>query len=476
MKDNSKKFLSVISILILCFVMTFAGCQGKPPSPDGGDVDGGNQNDFPETPNTTSVSFDISYYNISNIKNCAEGILLINKNGNFNEEITTLQVKWGDKDSSFDDYSALNSFTNLRGSEFEYDFIANSLIPTKATKIWVEAINSNGEIIDKGCVGVEKFKKKNKLNYEFQVISDQQVSTSSAFYRRSKNTFADILQNSPSSALIAVNGDVVDEANASYYDSFYKSYNDVYGNLTSATKLLVGLGNHEFIIQSENGNYAGLTQAELKDRYNQRLSLWKEKTKNTSPYFYYEINGSYFIFLGTTAMPKALDGNTRADCTLGTEQLSWLQNLLTEAGKTKKPIYLFSHGSLRDTVSGSLSALNQTWYGYSLQEENLLRNIIKDYPQIMFFSSHSHWSFESESPFVINQNYPSFFNTAAIGYLWEGVGGGNHYENGTYENGGAQGLYLEVYEDQLFIKGRQFEASDGVSKYWYSGYQVVLPI
>ena len=48
--------------------------------------------------------------------------------------------------------------------------------------------------------------------------------------------------------------------------------------------------------------------------------------------------------------------------------------------------------------------------------------------------------------------------------------------NGTYENGGAQGLYLEVYEDQIIIKGREFEDVDQTSKYWFSNYQVVLPL
>ena len=77
---------------------------------------------------------------------------------------------------------------------------------------------------------------------------------------------------------------------------------------------------------------------------------------------------------------------------------------------------------------------------------------------------------------MISDNYPSFFNTAAVGYLWEGNGGGKHYKDGTYESGGAQGLYLEVYEDQIIIKGREFEDVDQTSKYWFSNYQVVLPL
>ena len=422
-----------------------------------------------------STNFEVEYYNSSKIKNCAEGLILVHKKSSFNENIKKISIKWGDSKAPFDDYDNLITFDNTNSDEYEYEFKKNALIPLKAEKLWILGLSNDNQIVDKCTYGIEKYKKENKLLYEFQVISDQQISTSSpCFYSRSKKTFEDILLNSPTSSLIAVNGDIVDEASSDNYDSFFDSYNSVFTD--KKIKMTIGLGNHEFIKQNEDGYYTGVSEQELNNRYNTRLSLWKEKTKNTSPYFYEEINGSYFIYLGTTKMPKYLDGNTRADATLGEEQLSWLKQTMEKANKTNKPIYLFSHGSLRDTVSGSLSKLNQTWYGYTLQEENKIRDIIKDYPQTLFFSSHSHWCFESENSYQINDNYPSFFNTAAIGYLWQGNNGGTHYKNGTYENGGAQGLYLEVYEDQIIIKGREFEDIDRPSKYWFSNYQVVLQI
>lgn len=463
----------LIAFVIACVLaVSLCGCrEGNLPLPE----EPSNAPDYHETVNTQAESFEISYYNNAEIKNCADGIVLVDKTQEFKADIVRLNVVWGDENSSFDTYSPLTEFTNVNSSQFEFVFNTNSLIPSEATKIWVEAFDCNNYRVDKGCVGVEKYKQKNSLLYEFQVISDQQISGSAAFYRRSKNTFADIKENSPNSAFIAVNGDVVDEAKADNYDMFFKSYRDVYSG-NDATKLYIGLGNHEFIIQSEDDSYGGVSSDELARLYNRRLQLWKDKTGNTSPYYSVEVNGSYLIFLGTTVMPETLDGNTRADCTLGKEQLEWLKAVLEKADKTGKPIYLFSHGSLRDTVSGSLTELNQTWYGYTVEEEAALRKIIGKYPQLLFFSGHSHWSFESKSPYVVNCDAPSFFNTAAIGYLWQGSGGGEHYDNGTYENGGAQGLYVEVYEEQLFIRGRQFEASDGKSKFWFSGYQVVLPL
>ena len=428
----------------------------------------------PVQPDTKAQSFDIDYYHDSEIDNCSDGMVLVTKNSNI-DGATKLVISWGDDDKPFDNYNALIEFDNLKTSEFEFNFKKNSLIPMEATKIWAVLMDSNNQILDKGSIGVESYKKDEKKLYEFQVLSDQQISDFSAFYRRSKKAFEDIKENSPDSSLIAVDGDIVDEAVSSYYDKFYQSFDEAYGD-SKKPELLVGIGNHEFIRQNENADYQGYTEDQLKQMYEDRLSLWEQKTSHDSPYFYYVRNNSYYVFLGTTEIPHELDGNTRADCTLGETQLNWLSGVLDEASKTNNPIYLFSHGSLRDTVSGSLTSLNQTWYGYTKEEETKLRSIIEKYDNLFFFSGHSHWAFESESPYMVNKDNPSYFNTGAVGYLWEGEGGGHSYNNGNYENGGGQGLYVEVYEDQVHIKGRQFEASDKTSKYWFSNYQVVVPI
>lgn len=477
--NHMRKFKSMLSMaLVLSMVMSaFTGCMGGifPPVTDGSSGEGSHeqQPDFPTTADLSSDFFTLAYARDTDIQNCADGLLLISKQKTFEEGVCSLTISWGDGSQAFDDYSPIAEYDNVNAAEFEYTFENNSLIPMEATKIWVEAKGEQGEALTQATLSVEAYKTKSELLYEFQVISDLHVTAtgSQAFTRRSEKAFADILANSPSSAAIIVNGDIVDECTAANYDRFYETFASVYSGIRQPN-FWVGLGNHEFIKHSEAAN----DTTNLEQKYKERLSLWKQKTGNDAPYFSYELYGSTFIFLGTTAMPRTLDGNTRADCMLGDEQIAWLKTTMENAGKSGKPIYLFSHGSLRDTVSGSLSELNQTWYGYTKEDEAAIRNIIKDYPQTLFFSSHSHWSFESQSPYLIGENYPSFFNTASVGYLWEGEGDGRHYMNGDYENGGGQGLYVEVYADQVVIKGRQFEGADGESTYWYSGYQVVLPI
>ena len=420
----------------------------------------------------TSQYLEINYYHDSEIKNSAEGLLLIRKKENIDLSSFSLSVKWGNDNNAFKDYDSLFSIENIKATEYEYEFKENSLIPIRATKLWVEILDKN-DIVDKGTIDVTAYKKDVELVTSFEVISDQQVNTSTkGFYRRSVKAFKDIKENNPNSFGIFVNGDIVDECSAANYDEFYKSYAEVFKE--NEIPMYVGIGNHEFIKQSENAYYEGMSESQISKNFNERLNLRKEKTGNESQYYSIDNGDMKFIFLGTTRMPMALDGNSRADCYLGEEQLLWLESEINQS-KDKK-IFIMSHGSLRDTVSGSLTSLKQTWYGYNKEEESKIREIIDGKDNVYFFSSHSHWCFESENPYLIEEGGPSFFNTGAIGYLWEGNGDGKHYKDGNYENGGAQGLYVEVYKDQIHIKGREFEDVDGTSQYWFSNYQVVIEI
>lgn len=460
MKTKSKK------IILFPIILLLAGCSNATPTKE--------DDKKPEYPSdTVSEYFKIDYYRNTEVPNSAEGVVLVSKKKTIPQNVTKINLKWGDETSTLPDYNELISFDNVNASELEYDFMKNALIPEKATKLYLEAVDKDNVIVDKATLGFEKYKQKNELKYSFQVISDQQIKVGfNAFYRRSKKTFEDIKENSKDSIGIFVNGDVVDEALSENYKSFYESYNSVYSN--KETPLYVGIGNHEFIRHNENGNYDGMSETDIQNKFNERLNLWKKETGHENQYFSIEKEDSKFIFLGTTRMPMALGGNTRADCYLGEKQLEWLSNEVSSSANKK--IFIMSHGSLRDTVSGSLSKYKQTWYGYSTEEENKIRDIIKNKKNVYFFSSHSHWCFESENPYLITENGPSFFNTAAIGYLWEGTGGGKHYKDGDYENGGAQGLYVEVNDKQIFIKGREFEDVDGTSKYWHTGFQTVLDL
>ena len=70
------------------------------------------------------------------------------------------------------------------------------------------------------------------------------------------------------------------------------------------------------------------------------------------------------------------------------EQLGWLkQNLEEYSQKIKQADFHFSHHVLPDTVSGS----RQSPYLQDYLNVDKLYDILKDYPQVVFFTSHTHW-------------------------------------------------------------------------------------
>lgn len=431
---------------------------------------GGNDNGQSKEIKIETKYLNVVYYHDTAVQNCAEGLLLIRKKESSDLSKYSLTVKWGDKNNSFDNYDPLFEVDVIKGSEYEYAFKEKSLIPVEANNLWIEVYDSS-ILIDSGSLDFNSYKSQLNLISQFSIISDTQVTPSfPSFYNRTVETFKDIKEVTPNSSGIVINGDIVDEFDDSNYDIFFDAYSKVYDD--EKTPLYIGLGNHEFIDLSEDARYEGQSEEEIRANFNERLDLWKSKTGNDKQYYTFEKGNVKFIFLGTTRMPMELDGNTRADNYLGDEQIERLKKEINNS--LGKPIFIMSHGSLRDTVSGSLSSLNQTWYGFTEDEDNKIRQVISGKENILFFSSHSHWSFESINPYYIEDDGPYYFNTGAISYLWEGEGSGHHYKNGSYENGGAQGLYVDVFENQIHIKGRQFEDVDGTSKYRFSNYQVVI--
>lgn len=431
-----------ILIALLCLIFTFSiamGCGG--------------------TTEIKQETLDVTYTRTTTVENAAGGTVVIAKNDLTSETIANYRLCWGNDSGVLDGYSNISSSSAIADT-VTISLPTNLAIPSTATKMIVLGIAKSGEIVSNVDVALPTGAKSTaKLLYEFQVLSDQQVLTSNPnFYNRSVKSLKDIKQNSPNTSFIIHNGDLVDRATEENYQSFVRSITTAYGE--DAPTMYYNIGNHEAIPTDGQS-------------YEDYLNLFYKYTGNTTPYFSHVINGSYYIFLGSTEMPDTLDGNTQASITLGTEQLEWFEEQMELADATGNPIYVFSHQALRDTVSGSLTSLNQTWYGYTTKEDAAVKTIINKYPQTLFFSGHSHWCFESEAPYVIDADGPNFFNSAAVGYLWQGTGGGTHYAGGSYV--GSQGLYVEVYESYVLIKGRSFENAN-VQTEWYTPYQVVIPL
>ncbi len=171
-----------------------------------------------------------------------------------------------------------------------------------------------------------------------------------------------------------------------------------------------------------------------------RLGSFNEATATEGAYYQKRLGGYVFIFLGTER-PLA------KDCHLSAMQLEWLQQRLQAAvtASPGKPIFVFLHQPLMNTVAGSLE--QQGWYG--VEQDHELKQLLLEYPQVMLFSGHTHW--QLSSPHTMHQSAAGtvMFNAASVAYLWT--------DEDEYLEG-SQGYYVDIYPAHIVVRGRDFAA------------------
>jgi Icc protein len=184
-----------------------------------------------------------------------------------------------------------------------------------------------------------------------------------------------------------------------------------------------------------------------------RLALYESQTGMTAPYHDHWIDGYHYIFLGT-------EKGLRTFCDLSYEQLQWLELKLEEQSSLDKPIFLFLHQPLKDTVAGSLAS--QEWYGVTQDKE--LKTILAKYPQTLLFTGHTHWELEVDNTmFPGHGKTATMFNAASVAYLWT---------NEDVHKSGSQGYYVEIYSDKVLVRGRDFKTGSWIES---AQYEVPFP-
>ncbi|ASA26582.1 metallophosphoesterase [Paenibacillus donghaensis] len=120
------------------------------------------------------------------------------------------------------------------------------------------------------------------------------------------------------------------------------------------------------------------------------------------------------------------------------------QRVTNEQTAGARPVFLFLHQPLKDTVAGSLEA--QEWYGVTQDQQ--LRSILAKFPQTLLFTGHTHWELEVDNTmFPGHGRTATMFNASSVAYLWT---------NEDKHKTGSQGYYVEVYSDRVVVRGRDF--------------------
>ncbi|BFT71081.1 LamG-like jellyroll fold domain-containing protein [Paenibacillus sp. P36] len=263
-------------------------------------------------------------------------------------------------------------------------------------------------------------RKRSDGNYlVFPVISDLQMGNRATDAPKFEQAMDQLRTLVPDYDAIAIAGDLTEHGAISEYDSVMNIFNRK--KVPSAANLFV-IGNHEYI--------NGLTPQLAQDRFEQKTG-----TEN----YYYDkwINGFHFIMLGT-------EDSTR-DGKMSDAQIAWLEQKLAENADPNKPIFVFHHQHIKDTVYGS-----DLWGYFNTK----LYNALSKYPQVVTFTGHSHYPIDD--PRSIHQQDFTSLGTSAISYpeLEPGKIQGNFPDDHI-----MQGLIVEVQDGQVVIKRRDFHAN-----------------
>lgn len=270
----------------------------------------------------------------------------------------------------------------------------------------------------------------------FQVITDTHVTEdpNHVYNRHFEQALKDIAANDPASAGIMHAGDVTDHGFPQEYEEF-RRIRDLHKD--GLPPMYLATGNHDVAL--------GVWES--------RLGNFLEATKMPAAYHDHWVGGYHFIFLGTE---KGLE----LFCHLSEEQLEWLDAKLGEDASPGKPVFVFLHQPLMNTTAGSMES--QKWYGVTQDAE--LKAVLSKHRQAILFTGHGHWELEAERNYYDGgDRLPAMFNAASVAYLWTD-------EDKRKE--GSQGYYVEVYEDRVLVRGRDFAKGAWVES---ARFEVTIP-
>ncbi|MCV4234601.1 DUF4073 domain-containing protein [Virgibacillus sp. LDC1] len=285
----------------------------------------------------------------------------------------------------------------------------------------------------------------------FDVISDIQGD-----YNDFKHVLHDMKQVNPTSKALIVNGDITDRG----WDFEYQAVQQVLDHNPHPENVWYSIGNHEFykpkwatpntLAQNTWPNHTPESEM-FQNFYN--------FTGEEKVYHKKELDGYPFLFLGTEKYMHYHDKSLWDEVYLSDEQLDWLKQNLEEYSKNdpNKPVFLFSHHILKDSISGS----NQSPYTGDYLDQEKLEAILKDYPQVILFTSHSHWDLnlpDWAGKKVVDGGDKRGFtvvNTAGIQAGWASAGpNGGEVSTG---NDFKQGLQVEVNGNDVVIKAYDYK-------------------
>lgn len=235
-------------------------------------------------------------------------------------------------------------------------------------------------------------------------------------------------------------GDITDESNNKAYDLYVNAIDDVFGDTPVIFQSI--MGNHDYWGNGTKGNCRKVF----------------EKKLGQSPWTHYVVNGYHFI--GASPASGSMDKGYK-----GMEK--WLRSHIETAiaDNPDNPVFVMTHNSAVDTVYGSEDWGDKTLY-----------DVFKDYPQVVNFSGHLHYSLLDERS-IHQQDFTSIA-TQSVSYteMEQGKVNGSIPPNASIT---PMGYIMEITADKIELQRLNFGADKAVEGYEEKSdmrWQIPIPV
>ena len=214
------------------------------------------------------------------------------------------------------------------------------------------------------------------------IISDFQLDNKEVFTNNTYRALKVLKKNNVDVIIVA--GDTSDKGSIENYMLFNKLYNSVYND--KHKPLFISLmGNHDYTDPN-------LTETQSQINFMHYIKSY--------PNYHYIINNYNFIIWSN---------DNKHHNELAIKDFSWIRSAIERARKNKNkegdPIFVLSHIPPKNTVYGS----------ESIWGSQAIFNFLKDYPEVISISGHSHYSLKNIKS--IWQKEFTAINTQSISYI-----------------------------------------------------------
>ncbi|TBL76393.1 phosphohydrolase [Paenibacillus thalictri] len=233
---------------------------------------------------------------------------------------------------------------------------------------------------------------------------------------------------------VIITGDITEYGIESDYKEFEKIIKGY-----KLPPVYVNMGNHDYyhVWIDKDGGFNkdtfpnGKTDAQSRDRFMKFFGLQK-------PFTDAKLGNYQFLMMSqetySQEKPEVGEGAWYSD-----EQMNWLKTKIGE-NKDGKPVFVMIHQPL--PPAGKDGGTHQ------LIRAKQFRETLKAHPNVFVFCGHRHQDFQNGVPHYEKETFHLFHNSSVGRVL------NRQYENASKEK--AQGLYVQVYQDKVTIRGREF--------------------